>query len=148
VTGLSSQEAKVQSTTPTRPWHILSWNILKIIKVLFRLGVLPCYCFPPVSSSDPPFILYWGSLDSLSLSTSSHHGEKRPVMFLSSSISSIRRLGSKHQGVSIQTLGGEVDGRIEGVVAGLSRLMMGTPPPKKKGAFIEKPKLWTTHELR
>jgi hypothetical protein len=28
--------------------------------------------------------------------------------------------------------GGEVDGRIEGIAAGLSRLMMGTPKTKKK----------------
>jgi hypothetical protein len=50
----------------------------------------------PNSSSDPPplffYILSWGSLDSLSSSTSSHHGEKRPVVFLSSSISSIREV--------------------------------------------------------
>jgi hypothetical protein len=44
------------------------------------------------SSSDPPppfFLLSWGPLDSLSSSTSSHHGEKRPVVYLSSPISSI-----------------------------------------------------------
>ena len=43
----------------------------------------------PFLQSPPPFILSWGSLDSLSSSTSFHHGEKRPVIFLSSSISSI-----------------------------------------------------------
>jgi hypothetical protein len=34
--------------------------------------------------------------------------------------------------LSIKKLGGEVDGRIEGIVAGLSRLMTGIPPPPKK----------------
>ena len=38
----------------------------------------------------PPIILSWGPIVSLSSSTSFHHGEKRPVVFLSSSISSIR----------------------------------------------------------
>jgi hypothetical protein len=32
-------------------------------------------------------------------------------------------------------LGGEVDGRIEGIVAGLSRLMMGIPK-KEKGVVL------------
>jgi hypothetical protein len=32
--------------------------------------------------------------------------------------------------LSFKKLGGEVDGRIEGIVAGLSRLMMGIPPKK------------------
>jgi len=45
--------------------------------------------FHPVLRATPPFILSWGPLDSLSSSTSSHHGEKRPVVFLSSSISPI-----------------------------------------------------------
>jgi hypothetical protein len=35
--------------------------------------------------------------------------------------------------LSFKKLGGEVDGRIEGIVAGLSRLMMGIPPTQKKG---------------
>jgi hypothetical protein len=34
-------------------------------------------------------------------------------------------------------LGGEVDGRIEGIVAGLSRLVMGIPKKKeKRGVFV------------
>ena len=33
-------------------------------------------------------------------------------------------------------LGGEVDGMIEGIVAGLSRLMMGTPPKKRGGRCL------------
>jgi hypothetical protein len=49
------------------------------------------YRFRSSSDETPPlfFLLSWGSLDSLSSSTSSHHGEKRPVVFLSSSISPI-----------------------------------------------------------
>jgi hypothetical protein len=35
-------------------------------------------------------------------------------------------------GVVFLKIGGEVDGRIEGIVAGLSRLMMGIPKKKKK----------------
>jgi hypothetical protein len=34
--------------------------------------------------------------------------------------------------VFLKKLGGEVDGRVEGIVAGLSRLVMGIPPLKKK----------------
>jgi hypothetical protein len=34
--------------------------------------------------------------------------------------------------LSFKKLGGEVDGRIEGIVAGLSRLMMDIPPQKRK----------------
>ena len=37
--------------------------------------------------------------------------------------------------LSFIKLGGEVDGRIEGIVAGLSRLVMGIPPPKKEGCL-------------
>jgi hypothetical protein len=40
--------------------------------------------------------------------------------------------------LSFRKLGGEVDGRIEGIVAGLRSLVMGIPPKKKKegGVFI------------
>jgi hypothetical protein len=38
--------------------------------------------------------------------------------------------------LSFEKLGGEVDGRIEGTVAGLSRLMMGIKKKKKKGLFV------------
>jgi hypothetical protein len=39
-------------------------------------------------------------------------------------------------GVVFENLGGEVDGRIEGIVAGVSRLVMGTPPNKRIGVFV------------
>ena len=38
--------------------------------------------------------------------------------------------------LSFKKLGGEVDGRIEGIVAGLSRLMMGIPKKKKRGGVL------------
>jgi hypothetical protein len=38
--------------------------------------------------------------------------------------------------LSFKKLRGEVDGRIEGIVAGLSRLMMDIPKKKKRGVFV------------
>ena len=38
--------------------------------------------------------------------------------------------------LSFKKLGGEVDGRIEGIVAGLSRLMMGIPKKKKRRGVL------------